>query len=61
MNGFYEWQKQRAKEQIQARLREAENHRLAKQQFGRSPLPTIIKVAVPVLIGVIMSIFLITG
>ena len=60
MSGYYEWQKQQANEQIQARLREAESHRLASQVDGRSPLPTIIKLAVPILIGVAISIFLIT-
>ena len=35
MNGNYEWNKQFTSEQVQARYREANLHRQAKQQEGR--------------------------
>ncbi|MBX3058222.1 MAG: hypothetical protein KF770_17300 [Anaerolineae bacterium] len=60
MDGNYEWQKNRANERIQARLQEAEAHRQGKQGNGRTPLLPL-KVIIPVLMGMIIAMWLLTG
>jgi hypothetical protein len=61
MSSYYHIHKQQAKEQIQARLKEAESHRLSKQGNGHSPLSFLLKLALPLLFGVVVAILLLTG
>lgn len=60
MSTNYQWHKQQANDRVQARLREAEDHRRAKQANGRSTSSFVLKL-VPVLVGVIVAIWLLTG
>lgn len=61
MNSHYHFQKQQANEQIQARLQEAEDHRLSKQGNGDSSLSFLITVTIPILVGICVAFFLLTG
>ncbi len=60
MSTNYHWHKRQATERVQARLRDAEEHRRAKQGKGRSTPPFALKF-IPVLVGVILAIWLLTG
>ena len=61
MNGNYEWQKQQANERIQTRLHEGEAHRQAKTNNDQQPAASLLMVAIPLLVGVIVVIWLLTG
>lgn len=61
MDGNYEWQKNRANERIQARLQEAEAHRQAKEEHGRTSPPLPLKVIIPALVGMIIAMWLLSG
>jgi hypothetical protein len=61
MSGYYHFHKQQANEQVQARLQEAESHRLSKQGNGRSTVSFILKLTFPLLVGVAVAILLLTG
>ena len=60
MSTNYHWHKRQATERVQARLRDAEEHRRVKQGQGRSTPPFALKL-IPVLVGVILAIWLLTG
>lgn len=61
MNGNYEWQKRQANERVQARLQEANAHRQANKNTTRQPLFFFLKVAIPLLVGAVIVIWLLTG
>lgn len=61
MNSYYHFQKQQANEQIEARLQEAESHRLSKQGNDHSPLSFLLKLTLPLLVGVAVAILLLTS
>lgn len=61
MNNNYEWQTHQVNEQHQARLDEAATHRQLREGNGRSPFSLSLKMMVPVLVGVILVIWLLTG
>jgi hypothetical protein len=61
MNSNYHFQKHQANEQIQARLQEAEDHRLSKQANGDSSLSLLVLLAIPLLVGISVAFFLLTG
>lgn len=60
MSTNYHWHKQQANARVQARLREAEEHRRAKQANGLSTSSFVLRL-IPVLVGVIVAIWLLTG
>jgi len=55
MGTNYNWHMQQATDRLQARYREAEKHRRAKQARGCSTSPFVLKL-IPVLVGVITAI-----
>jgi hypothetical protein len=61
MDGNYEWQKFRVNEKLQSHLRDAEAHRLAKQAGNSSMLAFSLKVALPLLIGLTVVVWFLTG
>jgi hypothetical protein len=61
MSSYYHFHKQQANEQIQARLQEAESHRLSKQGNDHSPLSILLKLTLPLLVGVAVAILLLTS
>jgi len=60
MSTNYHWHKQQANDRGQARLREQKEHRRAKQANDRSTSSFVLKL-IPVLVGVIVAIWLLTG
>jgi preprotein translocase subunit SecY len=60
MSSNYQWQQHQANERIQARLKEAEQHRSAKQENGRETFSPL-KIMIPGLIIVIVALWLLTN
>lgn len=61
MSNNNEWQTHQVKQRIQARLDEAETHRQLKGVNGRSAFPLPLKMIIPMLGGLIIIIWLLTG
>ncbi len=61
MDGNYEWQKFRVNEKLQSHMRDAEAHRLAKQAGDGSLLNFSLKMALPLLVGLTVVVWLLTG
>lgn len=61
MSSHYNFQKQQANEQIQARYQEAEAHRMAKEANGGSSFQSSIILIVPALVGLVVVFLLLTG
>lgn len=59
MGTDYNWHMQQATDRLQARYREAEQHRLTKQARGCSTSPIVLKL-IPVLLAVLTAILLLT-
>ncbi len=61
MNSNYQWQKHQANERVQSHLREATEHRRVKQAKSQSLAPAPWKMMIPILIGVAVTLWLLTG
>lgn len=61
MSSNFEWQKRQANERVQLRLHEAAQHRRARQGQSRAALPLAVKMMIPVLAGIVLAIWLLTG
>lgn len=61
MNSHYHFHKQLANEQVQARLQEAENHRMGRHGNSRSSLYLLVKLTFPLLVGLAVVILLLSS
>lgn len=61
MSSNFEWQKRQANEHVQLRLQEATEHRRARQGQVRASFSRSLRMIIPVLVGLIIAIWLLTG
>ncbi len=61
MNGHYEWQKHQASEQPHIQMKETNANRQAKADNDHQSMRSLIKDVIPMLVGIIVVIGLLTG